>query len=452
MSDKNNSERKLELNGILKFDNATGPSAGSQADILSDLCKISNAAFGTDFNAEEQGTEWYSFLQSLSAALADFGGAAMQIYNNISVNNATGVTLDTICSLNGIQRKSAVPAYVTLTRTRENATSVSTISKGTVFVDDNGLKWESFEDVTEVLEGNDAKVSIELESIADNPTTAYIAKDGFIRLNTSTVQYTNEPSKAGQPQESDAQLRYRYAASQGKEATGTTYGLRSKILALPDVSYCAIEMNTSATELATGDYAGLKPHSICVMVDGPGHTPSTTKSSTSTDKTDIAIAETILLHKSLGCGTSGLTNAAFDVSGRGTISCKFDAEDYNGPEGTQYIISFVRVKPISWTLHYELKDEQNTDKTSDATVSAAIKTAVNSYVYALSPGTAISYYAIYSILAKVLYDADKTWAIDNFYIAQGEVTSEPAQKTTVINITDYQYADVPYINPTASST
>lgn len=432
-----NNTDKLELKGILKFDNVAGPSIGSQADILSDLCKISNAAFGTDFNAEEQGTEWYSFLQSLSSALADFGGAAMQIYNNISVNNATGVALDTICSLNGIQRKPAVPSYVTLTRNRKPATSALTITKGTVFVDNNGLRWESLEDATEILENNEAQVSVELESIADAPSLAYIAKDGFSRLNTATDTYTNEPSISGQLQESDAQLRYRYAASQGKEATGILYGLRSKLLALSSVSYCNIEMNTSSTALSTGDYAGLAPHSICVMIDSPSHKASGSTTSQSVDADDLEIARTILLHKSLGCGTSGVTNAGF-ADGRGLITCKLDAAQYNGPSNTEYTISFVRVKPVSWKIEYQLRDGTSIVSADDA-IHDTIASAVNEYVSALSPGTSVSYYAIYSIFAKVLYDANKTWVIDNFKLLVNNAA------TTQVKVAAYQYADIPTI-------
>lgn len=436
----------LELTGVLTFDNDAGLSAGSQADILSDLCKISNASFGTDFNAGEQGTEWYSFLQSLSAALADFGGAAMQMYNNISVNNATGITLDTICSLNGIQRKAAVPAYVTLNRTRTGATSNSeeTIHAGTEFVDDNNSRWASLEDANEDVRDSVASVSIELVSIDDNPSVARVAENGFTRLNTTNVKYTNEPSIPGQPQESDAQLRYRYAASHNIHGTGTLESLRSKILALPAVSYCQIQMNTSALNESSGDYAGLKAHSICVMVDGS----SETLSSQSTYAADIAIAETILLHKSLGCGTSGLTRASF-ANGRGNISCVFNAEDYDGPKNTTYTISFVRVKPVSWKLAYQLSGDSGViSEDAGRSVYAAIDDALKNYVQSLNPGVSVSIYALYGVIANVLSNANKNWSVSSLQIGTSAVSSS----ATEIKIRAYEYADIPTIIRTVSST
>lgn len=432
------------LTGILTFDKDTGPSASPQSSILKDLCNISKAAFGDDFNAAEEGTEWYSFLESLSAVLANFGGASMEIFNNISVNNATGVTLDNICSLNGIHRKEAVPAYVTVTcALSQSRVKNASVPVGTKFRDALGQLWTNLEECT--IPSPDVSTQMKLVSIADDPTAAYIyANSSWVVVSggvSSAITFTNNAaSKTGSPVESDAELRYRYMSSQYKQSVSTLEGLRSNILALPYINYCAIEMNTgSEAKTGSDDFAGLAGHSICVMVDEHNHNPSTAKSASSTDSHDLEIADIILRFKSLGCGTSGLTPAPFK-DGRGSIECTFNASKYGGDSKTNYTINFVRVKPVSWNVWYALT--VGTTDQKDTAIQSAITNAINEYANKLAPGTPVSFSAVYSIISNVLYNAGKSWQI-TLILAKGDVTQRPNESLSSVDIKAYQYADVP---------
>lgn len=89
---------------FLSYSEQTGLIVKSKADILEDLKSICKTAYGNNFVVVE-GTEMYTFLDTLASALAENGAASKAVYDAFSFMGASGAPLDVLCSLAGIVRK-----------------------------------------------------------------------------------------------------------------------------------------------------------------------------------------------------------------------------------------------------------------------------------------------------------------------------------------------------------
>lgn len=411
------------LGGILKFDKDKGPAVSSRAKILQDLSDISKAAFGTDF-VIEQGTEWYSFIDMLSYVLADFGGACVEMYNSMSVNNATGKNLDSICALNGIIRKAAQPATVIITLTLPE-TDLTIDSGATMFVrDSSGRSWSWTNNAEKSVEYL-GKQSFELtfSCTSDDAVNAYVnAGENWTlqsALNfsyTTGIQYKNQSASIlGSQQETDGALRYRYFSSNFKQASGTVEGLRAQLLNLSYVTYCVIQQDTGN-------------HTIEVIIDGAGH-------SLSEDQL-VGVADTIVRYKSLGCGLTYPANTADfgDFQKRVWLNSK----DYHGAEDEEYQVDFMMVAPVEWTLDYGLERLHASADSVPDEVFDMIDAAIVDYVDSLSPGTSITSFKIISLMNSVLSLQNEDYQLNKLLLNNNASTNK-------INVPYWRYANTPQI-------
>jgi hypothetical protein len=74
-----------------------------KSEIKEDLNNMAKQAFGSDF-ATDDGSEFDVFLDLLSNCLASFSCACKDVFNSFNATTATGIALDNLCSLVGIQR------------------------------------------------------------------------------------------------------------------------------------------------------------------------------------------------------------------------------------------------------------------------------------------------------------------------------------------------------------
>lgn len=426
------------LGGILKFNKDTGPAVSSRANIFEDLCHISKAAFGEEF-VIEQGTEWYSFLNMLSYVLGDFGGACVDMYNSMSVNNATGKNLDSICALNGIIRKAAEPAKVTLTLTTEINKPLYIDPGATMSVADSAKRiwsWTNTEKATvkhgdeqsSVAESFDLEFectsedSVHAGAIAPESTWTLVSASGF--GYTDGITFKNENSnKSGYKQESDGALRYRYLSSNFKQASGTVEGLRAQLLNISDVTYCVIQQDTGN-------------HTIEVVLDTAGHAPALD------DKLKVNIADTIILYKSLGCGLAypeGVNKEDEDFKAY-CISQEMESSDYGGAKDKNYVVEFMMCVPVSWGVNYVI---EGSDEDFDYT---KVDEAIKKYVNSLSPGTSVKYHNIYTVINSALSAQD-----GDYELSEMELKDSAEKNTNRIDISYWQYADEPSITHDKSS-
>lgn len=435
----------VTLNGIFTFDSEKGPYASSKSEILDDLKLISKEAFGSDF-VIEQGTEWYSFIDALASSLANSAGAAMRMYNSLSVNNASGIMLDTICSLTGIVRKSAIPASVVVTcSVPNNATEGISIPVGTILQDPSGKLWSNTAAGQIPIGGTSVDIRFYAQG-EDNINAHVDANTTFQLKNTlgvsDTLTFMNKSeSIVGTPEESDAQLRYRYTQSQHKQSTATVDAVKAKILSIDKISYCQIKENNTSQESKDNDK--LTPHSIWVVVDTKNHEGSSWNGEdTSKDSMDIKIAETILNYRSLGCGVSVTqdSSAAYTKSdGKGNILCEFKASDFGGPADVNYAISFTRAKPKTCKVFYSLV--RGGSAYEDSTVEKNINNAVLLYINSLGPSQSVLYSGVSSVINRILVNLSESVDLDTLVIGDNTTTSTSTTKRLNTKIFEYAHSD-----------
>lgn len=432
---------------ILEYNRQTGLIAHNKAEIYEDLKQLTRVAYGNDY-VIEQGAEWWTFLDLLAGSLAQMGGASQALYNSLSFQDASGVNLDKVVSYAGIRRKSktnsTVKVVITLTEpstmrgnmaTYPNTIRPCRIDPRTVIVSDNkGNKWINKEQIyiSRYKVGVSGSYDTEQENFTGTALFEAYAAAGKDETNVQLAPYNNGSNKnfvidessaginsgeakfsfinevystLGSAEETDAQLRYRYATEIYKDSVGTIEGLRSKILELSHVNYVKIYENSSSNFTDLSNNNKLAPHSIWVIVDGKSTWDGNNDSK---DVADIDIAERIFLYKSLGCSTSW-NNCTKDSAGN-----IIQTKDYNNSlkQGTilvkltdgseKYEIRFSRAKANKFSITVKLFNSSSfMDKTP---AEKQIKENIKRYVEGLTIGDDVLYSGIVSQVYKVISD------------------------------------------------
>lgn len=419
-----------DINGIVEFDDQTGLIIHNKAEILEDLKIITSSCFGGDFEIE-QGSEWYSFLDTLAYNLASAAGATKSVYDSIGVINARGVTLDNAVSIAGIVREYETPAFVTIELSMSpefNATNTKTytINAGTILQADNGTQWQTTEDVVTTkieVEGGDPTyekgyvtcTAIEapesgipiskmlVRAYNGGTNKSWIIKSGAQTVNVPTGITLQNPldSVDGTSEETDGQLRYRYYNSLYTQAVGTPEALRSKLTDISSINYAAIVENSNIADTASAPY-NVPIHNIWVIVDGKSTWAGTNYSD---DINDIAIAEAIKSYKSLGCGVFGRGEPAYNpASGTGLINVQLTDDT----TGTVYEVPFTRAVDKECFANIELVYAAETSDAEKDKIIESIKNNILTYVEGLQIGEDILSQGISSAIFKTNADLGYT--------------------------------------------
>ena len=251
-------------------------------DILTDLITNVQSIYGSDIYLENDSAD-YQLLSIFALKVHDAMQAIQLVYNSRSPVNAVGAALDSIVKLNGIRRKT--PSYSTCQVTL-TGTSGTVVSNGVV-QDLSGYKWDLPATVN-IGSGGTATVTATCETIgAINAAIGDITQ--IVTPTSGWTSVTNAAAAiAGQPVESDSELRGRQAISTELPSHSMFAGTVAAVANVSGVTrYKGYENNTNITD---GD--GVPGHSIAMVVEGG-------------DDDDVAFA--IYANKSAGCGTYGTT-------------------------------------------------------------------------------------------------------------------------------------------------
>ena len=269
---------------IEPYIDATGMYVPTYTDIRDDLINQMKQIFGEDLYITED-TQDYQQISALAKKIYDVNSLAMLVYNNRTPITAVGVGLDNLCSLVGITRKLAQYSKVQLTITG---------TPGTVIQDgvasDGTYDWNLPSEVTIPEAGQiivEAQCSVPGNIIAGAGTITTIETPvyGWVSVtNTNSVSGTN----VGSNEESDADLRGRFAIASNLPSVSIFEGMQAAVNATEGVTRC------KAYENDTGSVSdeGFPAHSVTFVVEGG-------------DNTDIA--EAIYFKKTPGCYTNGTT-------------------------------------------------------------------------------------------------------------------------------------------------
>ena len=257
----------------------------SYVDIRDDLVDQFKQIYGQDIYLENDSQD-YQMISAFALKTYDTMQLLQIVYNNRSPKTAVGTALDSIVKLNGIARKAASYSTCVLTLTGD----VGTVIAAGVAEDDAGNTWN--------LPENVAFTSSTIE------VTAQCSAIGAIEASPGTITKITNPQKgwlsvtntvpavAGEPIETDEQLRYRQSISVAIPSQNMVNSTIAGIASVTGVTrYKVYDNDTNET-----DSNGIPGHSIAAVVEGG---------------LDEDVAEQIYLRKGTGGGTYGTTSVTY---------------------------------------------------------------------------------------------------------------------------------------------
>lgn len=254
-------------------------------EILKEYIEAARKIFGKDIYLENDSAD-YQLLSILALKESDMLQACAMMFASKSPVSATGVALDALVKLNGIERMAGTYSTADL---RLKGLPHTLISNGSA-KDVNGVIWELPENVT--LDGDG---DLTVTATCQDKGPIYAAPGEIKFINTPTYGWksvSNEnAAMVGRERESDAELRRRQRISVALPSRTMLDGVQGALKAIHNVSRVRVyENDTNISKESEENPYGLPAHSITCIVEGG-------------DKTEIA--ENIFLHKGIGCYTNG---------------------------------------------------------------------------------------------------------------------------------------------------
>lgn len=311
----------------------------SYVDIRDDLVDQFKQIYGQDIYLENDSQD-YQMISTFALKTYDTMQLLQIVYNNRSPKTAVGTALDSIVKLNGIARKAASYSTCVLTLTGD----VGTVIAAGVAEDDAGNTWN--------LPENVAFTSSTIE------VTAQCSAIGAIEASPGTITKITNPQKgwlsvtntvpavAGEPIETDEQLRYRQSISVAIPSQNMVNSTIAGIASVTGVTrYKVYDNDTNET-----DSNGIPGHSIAAVVEGG---------------LDEDVAEQIYLRKGPGGGTYGTTSVT-----------------YINADGLPNIVRFFRPAYVPIDVTVTVKK----NGTYTTAIADTIKNNVEQYINALDIG------------------------------------------------------------------
>ena len=282
----------------------TGMNIPTYSDIRDDLISSMKEIFGNDIYIDEDSQD-YQQISIFAKKIFDTNALALLTYNNRTVNTAIGVGLDNLCSLVGITRKPATYSTVQLVIT---GTPSTVIQQGKASDQNDEHVWNLPEEVTIPEDG-----TITVEATCNDSGDITVAANTITKIVTPVFGWSsvvnNVTGSGGTNQESDAELRSRYALATSAPSETVFESILASISAVEGVKRIkGYENDTGST-----NDLGHPPHSITLVVEGG-------------DDTDVATE--IYFKKTPGCYTNGTTTVPIISLSGNTTQIRFYRPTY----------------------------------------------------------------------------------------------------------------------------
>lgn len=257
----------------------------SYIDIRDDLIETAKTIFGADIYLGNDSMD-YQFISAVALKMSDSLQGLQLAYNNRSPVTAIDAGLDAVVKINGIKRKKASYSTCEVILTGIAGT---TILNGVVS-DISGNNWSLPASVTIDISGT-STVSATCQVIGSIPALVG-SINKIVTPTAGWISVTNTVAAiAGQPVETDSQLRARQSISTALPSQNLLEGTAAGIASVQNVTRWKVyENDTNVT-----DANGLPAHSITCVVEGG---------------TDEDIAQQIYSRKGIGCYTNGTTSVS----------------------------------------------------------------------------------------------------------------------------------------------
>lgn len=268
-----------------------GISAPTYADILASLQASFRLIYGDDayLEADSQDGQWVAII---AKSIHDCNQSTIAAYNSFSPQTAFGAGLSNVVKINHMQRLVPTKSQVNVTLGGQTGT---TIINGIVG-DADGKRWMLPSTVT--IPGGGSIIVTALAEAAGAVNAPIGTITNILTPTAGWQSVTNaSAATAGQPIETDAELRARQEITPAANSNTTLASLAANIKALPGVLYGVVYENDTGST----DANGVPGHSIACVVKGG---------------VAADIAQTIYNRKGVGVGTDGTTTVVItDVSG-----------------------------------------------------------------------------------------------------------------------------------------
>jgi uncharacterized phage protein gp47/JayE len=315
---------------------AQGITAPTFSDILSSYQASVRSIFGSDIYIDPDSKDG-QLLALLAQAQFDSNQAAIAVYNSYNPQTALGVALDSAVKVNSIRRQVATNSTAVLLVVGQAGTE---IFRG-IASDTLGRLWDLPTQVIipangEILVTATAETQGALQASANTINTAYTQVIGWQSVTNP------EAAQAGDPVETDGQLRERQRISTSISASTTASALLSRVANVPDVRRAQLYVNDTDST----DANGIPSHSFVMVVQGGDQT---------------AVAQAIEAAKNVGAGTAG--NTAVTVT---------------DPQGLPITINFTVLKQVPITVDVHIKPLTGFTVASGAAIQQSLADFVNS--------------------------------------------------------------------------
>lgn len=251
---------------FIKFTKA-GIKIASYSEVMQLLTARYKEIYGNDI--ELSNTADGIFLETMSLLFTNILSTVQILYNNLNINNANGIYLDSLSALSGVYRKDATKSTAQLEITsKENEDITIDENNPLIFKDQGNQTWTTIlQDKNSIILQKDVKTTVLVQCTTNGPINA---TKGWITelVNQSYNLIINQEvdAEVGTNRENDIQFRERRAASISSRSVTVLQGLNAALLSLLGIDDCLIYENSTSANKTSFDGTTISPHSIYVIL------------------------------------------------------------------------------------------------------------------------------------------------------------------------------------------
>ena len=252
--------RNVAIDSFIQF-TANGLSIADYDQVQAALIAKYKEVYGYDIDLSNTTADGI-FVNNLALIINNILQSFKTLYNNLNINTASGVYLDTLCRLSNVTRLQATKSTAQLSIT---STVNTKLYNGTIFIDTTGNEW--------VYSGNDIDITANSSAV---PITVTCTEFGPIKADENSITQTLEatyltvkqpaPANVGRNIESDSELRARRDQSNGAQGNTVLESLVGALLEVTGIDDVQIINNNTNTVYTSDDTTSVQAHSVYIII------------------------------------------------------------------------------------------------------------------------------------------------------------------------------------------